>query len=80
MDFGIRPIDRDHLSPPNGVRRSRGAKEGEPEFVVPPDADERRKNSEQREPREAPADEPGAEQKVAPRANDEAGSHLDLTA
>jgi hypothetical protein len=80
MDFGIRSIDRDQLSQPSGARRSRGTKDGEPEFIVPADADGRRKNSQPREPREAPADDPGAEQRVAPRANDEAGTHLDLTA
>jgi hypothetical protein len=80
MDFGVRSIERDPILQPIGNRNARKHKEGEPEFELALDVPAERRESEQRERGEAPAEDPAADSKVAPRLDDEAGSHLDVTA
>lgn len=78
MDLPIRPVEVDRAVRTDALRRARGERREEP-FELDPDARSKREDTEQERREPARAREDG-DQRIAPRASDEVGSHLDLTA
>ncbi|MCC6406156.1 MAG: hypothetical protein IT453_03245 [Planctomycetes bacterium] len=77
MDLPIRQVEIDRTAQTSAVRRSREDRNGEP-FEIDADAHRRRERE-----REEPAPErtlDPEDQRIAPRASDEVGAHLDVTA
>jgi hypothetical protein len=78
MDLPIRPVELERAVQASAARRTRDEHRGEP-FEIDPNA--RRRRDEHREPTDESARAPEeGDQRIAPRASDEVGSRLDLTA
>jgi len=77
MDSSIRPIQSQPTTPATPVHRRR---EGEPTFDLPDDDAERDADDKNADSNDDTHREPDAQRPVAPPPDDEAGSHLDITA
>lgn len=75
MELPIRSVELDRAARTDAVRRTRHDRRDEP-FELDPDG-RRKHGREEPAPDHAHHDD---EQRVAPRTNDEVGSHLDVTA